>query len=218
MSDIDMENKQKKNSHGRFIVFEGIDGSGKSSLMRSLAKRLEREGRKVICTAEPSHSAVGKFLRSVLAGELKKSEDEMAALFALDRIYHNTEISEYLCRGYDVICDRYYYSSLAYQGSETDIETVKRFNLDRPEIRTPDICIYVDVEPEVSLKRILTRNEPIEIYETKEKLERVRRRFFEVFEMLKCEGYADNIAVVDNSGELKTAEEAVWANTERLFR
>ncbi|MEE1116056.1 MAG: dTMP kinase [Clostridia bacterium] len=212
-----MSNKDcEKAGRGRFIVFEGIDGSGKSSQMRELAKRLTKSGKKVITTAEPTGSAIGVFIRSVLGGEIRKTEEELAALFALDRIYHNKEIEKYLEEGIDVLCDRYYYSSLAYQGSETDIERIKKLNLDRSDIRVPDICIFVDVSTEVALQRILGRGNKTEIYETSEKLDRVRKRFFEVFEMMKTEGRKDAVCIVDNSGSFGVAAEKVFQSVEKI--
>ena len=212
-----MSNKDcEKAGRGRVIVFEGIDGSGKSSQMRELAKRLTKSGKKVITTAEPTGSAIGVFIRSVLGGEIRKTEEELAALFALDRIYHNKEIEKYLGEGIDVLCDRYYYSSLAYQGSETDIERIKKLNLDRSDIRVPDICIFVDVSTEVALQRILGRGNKTEIYETSEKLDRVRKRFFEVFEMMKTEGRKDAVCIVDNSGSFGVAAEKVFQSVEKI--
>ena len=142
----------------KFIVFEGIDGAGKTTQVELLAKRLEAAGKKAHLTAEPTALPSGKELRRVLGGEIKKSACETAVLFALDRIAHNIDAEEgigaLLDAGYDVICDRYYYSSLAYQGSSTDYEWVKTLNLRCPEIRKPDLCIFLDLTPEQSLERI----------------------------------------------------------------
>ncbi len=212
MSNTDCEEVRR----GRFIVFEGIDGSGKSSQMRELAKRLTKRQKKVVTTAEPTGSAIGSFIRSVLSGEIRKTEEELAALFALDRIYHNYEIERYLSDGFDVLCDRYYYSSLAYQGSETDMERIKRLNLDRSDIRVPDICIFVDVSTEVALQRILGRGNKTEIYETSEKLDRVRKRFFDVFDMMKREERKDVICIVDNSGGFGAAADMIFQNVEKI--
>lgn len=185
---------------GRFIVFEGIDGAGKTTQISMLADRLREKGRQVYVTAEPTTSVTGGLLRDALSGVSRRTECEMAALFVIDRIFHNVNpvngIEKMLSDGFDVICDRYYYSSLAYQGSETDFEWVRSMNIDCPEIRTPDVCIFLDLTPEQSLERIGRGRATKEIYEDEEKLERVRNRFFEVFELL--EG-SDNIKVVDAS-------------------
>ena len=142
---------------GRFIVFEGIDGAGKTTQIERLAARLRAEGRKVTITAEPTVSVSGGLLRDALGGLQKRTACEMAAMFVLDRIFHNVNpdgIGAMLDAGYDVICDRYYYSSMAYQGSQTDFAWVKDMNLNCPEIRHPDLCIFLDLSPEESLARI----------------------------------------------------------------
>ena len=104
-----MENTKRR---GRFIVFEGIDGSGKTTQTRLLSAHLEAQGRVTLLTAEPTGLPTGRALRDALAGRVKKSECEMAALFVEDRVAHNNDPKEgirvMLERGVDVICDRYY--------------------------------------------------------------------------------------------------------------
>ncbi len=181
---------------GRFIVFEGIDGAGKTTQTKMLCEKLTSLGKKVCLTAEPTELESGRELRKILGGEEKKSDCEIATLFALDRIAHNTDknhgIGAMLEAGYDVICDRYYYSSLAYQGPVTSYEWVKSLNLDCPEIRRPDLCIFLDLTPEQSLERISKGREKLEIFENLETLTMVRENFFKVITDLD-----DNIAVLD---------------------
>ena len=182
---------------GKLIVFEGIDGCGKSTQIERLAARLRADGREVALTAEPTDSVSGKMLRTALSGADKRSASEMAALFLLDRIHHNVSvggIEETLAKGIDVICDRYYYSSLAYQGCLTDPAWVRSMNLDCPEIRRPDICIFLDLTPEQSMNRISKGRVTTEIYETVEQLTRVRDQFLSVIDSLSAR---DNIQVVN---------------------
>ena len=183
---------------GRFIVLEGIDGAGKTTQAELLEKHLTDKGRRVVRMAEPTPLPYGVELRAALGGKIKRSECEMATLFVLDRIEHNiheTEgINAFIDKGYDIICDRYYYSTLAYQGHSTSYEWVKAMNLYCPEIRKPDICIYLDLTPEQSLERISRGRESVEIYENEETLTKVRSAFFRVFEDLS---ERDNIACVD---------------------
>jgi len=183
---------------GRFIVFEGIDGAGKSTQIELLANHLQSQGRRVYRTAEPTESVTGGLLRDALGGVSKRTACEMAALFVLDRIFHNVNpvngIEKMLADGVDVICDRYYYSSLAYQGSLTDPEWVKDMNLGCPEIRRPDICIFLDLTPKQSMERISRGRVTTEIYETEEQLTRVRNRFLSVIDSLSAR---DNIQTVN---------------------
>ena len=187
-----------KNNRGLFIVFEGIDGSGKTTQVKMLSAALEAMGRKTFITAEPTTFPTGKALREALSGRVKKSECEMAVMFVQDRIAHNITAEEgieaLLEAGVDVICDRYYYSSLAYQGQATDYQWVKTMNIDCPEIRRPDACIYIDLLPEQSLERISKGRDSVEIYENVETLTKVRNQFLAVIKDLKT---TDNIHVVN---------------------
>ena len=184
---------------GRFIVFEGIDGAGKTTQIERLAARLRAEGRKVTVTAEPTVSVSGGMLRDALGGLQKRTACEMAAMFVLDRVFHNVNpdgICAMIDAGYDVICDRYYYSSMAYQGSQTDFTWVRDMNLNCPEIRRPDLCIFLDLSPDESLARIGRERTHTEIYEKKEILEAVRRQFLHVFSELD-----DKVAVINTTGQ-----------------
>ncbi len=180
---------------GKFIVFEGIDGAGKSTQIAKLAEGLSKRGREVLITAEPTDGVTGKMLRAALSGKEERTPYEMAALFVLDRIYHNKEIAAALAAGKDVICDRYYYSSLAYQGSICDFEWVRHMNYECAEIRHPDLCVFLDLSPKVALSRIAARGEAKEIYEKEETLTLFRNTFFKVFSAL-----GDKVAIVDASG------------------
>ena len=183
---------------GKFIVFEGIDGAGKTTQINLLANYLREQGRAVYCTAEPTESVSGGLLRDALSGASRRTICEMAAMFVFDRINHNVNpvngIQKMLADGFDVICDRYYYSSLAYQGSGTDPEWVSNMNLNCPEIMRPDVCIFLDLTPEQSMARINRNRATQEIYENEEKLTQVRNQFYRVFDQLR---ERDNIQIVD---------------------
>ena len=205
-------------NRGRFIVFEGIDGSGKTTQARLLAEALEKKGRSVRLTAEPTDLPTGRALRDALGGRVSKSECEMAVLFVQDRIAHNIQptdgIVALLESGVDVICDRYYYSTLAYQGQSTDYAWVKAMNLRCPQITKPDLCIYVDLLPEQSLERISRGRESVEIYENLETLTRVREQFLSVIRDL---GEEDNICIVDGYRSMKEVAEDIFAIVEGLI-
>ena len=202
--------QEKNQKRGTFIVFEGIDGAGKTTQIELLTRRLQAEGRVVYRTAEPTESVTGGLLRDALGGISKRTPCEMAALFVLDRIFHNTNpingIELLLQKGVDVICDRYYYSSLAYQGSETDENWVRQMNLGCPEIRRPDVCIFLDLTPEQSMERIGRGRVTTEIYENVERLTSVRNQFFRVFESLsEC----DRVCVVNAARTVEEIHEEI---------
>jgi dTMP kinase len=205
-------------NRGKFIVFEGIDGAGKSTQVELLRKRLTDMGRRVELTAEPTSLESGKAIRRALSGEIKKSECEMASMFVLDRIAHNVcegGIKATVESGTDLISDRYYYSTLAYQGQTTDYEWVKAMNTRCPEIARPDLCIYLDLLPEQSLARIQKRGEAVEIYENAEKLTSVRRAFLSVIDDLRASG--EKIVVIDAYRPVEQIADEIFAAVNKIL-
>lgn len=186
------------NTRGKFIVFEGLDGSGKGTQISLLSKFLNEKGISIYETAEPTQSATGGLIRDTLAGYQKRTAYELAALFLTDRIFHNTSangIKHLLDSGVTVICDRYYYSSFAYQGIDTDLKWVMDMNLNCPEILKPDLCIFLDVPTEQCGERMGSRQNR-EIFENVDTLNKIRKKFFEVFDLLEN---SENISIINAS-------------------
>ncbi len=192
-----------------FLVFEGMDGTGKTTQMKRLAARLASEGIPSVLTAEPSSSEDGQRLRRALSGKEPASNSRMAALFLLDRIGHNEEIAAYLAEGKTVLSDRYYYSSMAYQGSGDAFDWVSDMNLHCPDIRKPDGCIILDMNPEDSMARIREgrTTDELEIYETVAKQQKVRELFARA--MKRVEG-RDTVITVDAAGTPDEVAARVW--------
>ena len=150
-------------------------------------------------------------LREALSGRDPRTASEMAALFVLDRINHNVGeggIEQMLAEGIDVICDRYYYSTLAYHGSVIDYSWVRALNIDCPDIRRPDLCLFLDLTPEQSMARISAGRESTEIFENVETLTRVRNSFMRVIEDL---GRTESIKVIDASSDIETVAASILA-------
>ena len=206
-------------NNAKFIVFEGIDGAGKTTQINLLKNALEARGIICITTAEPTTLPSGREIRDALAGRTEKTPLEMAEMFSRDRRIHNTHPTEglnvSLDKGVSVISDRYYYSSLAYQGAALGYDTVAALNLDISEIRTPDVCIFLDLTPEKSLERIGKRGEATEIYENFDYLTKTRKMFFDVFERLRERG--ERIAVIDASGSPEEIGERVLSAVLEVF-
>ena len=209
-----MMNKQPK-----FIVFEGIDGAGKTTQINLLRAALEERGIFCKTTAEPTDMPSGREIRAALSGRIKRTPIEMAEMFSHDRALHNTHpetgINAEMDSGYTVISDRYYYSSLAYQGAALGYDTVAKLNLDREDIRTPDLCIFLDLTPDKSLERIGKRGEATEIYENFDYLTKTRKMFFDVFEKLENRG--ENIAVIDASGAVEDIADNILSQVLKLY-
>ncbi len=157
----------EKKSH--FIVIEGLDGSGKSTASRNLARTLETQfDKKVKQTFEPHDDSVaGHYIRQVLTKQIHDFHPRVLPLaFATNRLDHCTRvISPWLETSSDhiVLCDRYYLSSLVYQSSaDFDMESV--YQLNEMAIR-PDLILFFDVSDEVCYQRMAKRNEPRELFE-----------------------------------------------------
>ncbi len=186
------------NKRGKFIVFEGIDGSGKSTQAKLLEEYLISRGEKCIFTLEPTYNRIGDFLHKILSGDEKADPRVIAALFAADRLEHvlnaSDGIMKHLADGSFVICDRYYLSSFAYQGTEVPLEWVIALNSECRKVLKPDLTIFVDTAPEVSLKRIQDGRESFEIYENLSRLTSVRENYLSLIERFKNE---ENILSLD---------------------
>jgi len=207
------------NKDPKFIVFEGIDGAGKTTQINLLREALEKRGYSCAVTAEPTDLPSGKAIRRALAKEVDSTPLQMAEMFAHDRELHNTDaqvgIEKLLKDGTTVICDRYYYSSLAYQGTVLGYDTVAALNLDNPNIRTPDVCIFLDLTPEKSLQRIGARGEAVEMYENLDYLTRTRTTFFEIFDKLRQRD--EKIAIIDADGSVEQVSARIFAAVEDIF-
>ena len=194
-----------------FIVFEGLDGSGKGTQISMLAKRLESEGAKLAITAEPTQFATGGLVRDALGGLTRRTQSELAGLFLADRIAHCSNqvsgIGALLKDGCTVICDRYYYSSFAYQGMDTDLKWVMDSNLNCPDIIKPDVCVFLDVPPEECDRRIAAGRASREIFEQIETIRRIREKYMEVFRLLP----EHNIKIVSAIGTPEEITERVYA-------
>ncbi len=201
-----------------FIALEGIDGSGKSTQTKILARKLEDAGHKVYTTFEPTDGAIGTIIRNILKGEMKADEHIIAALFVADRLEHllneTNGIVKKLAEGYTVITDRYYFSSYAYHGAHVDMNWVIDANAMSAKIRRPDVNIFIDVAPETSMQRVQNRT-AIELYETLENLTKVRANFLDAFSKL---GHEENIFITDGNRSLELIADDIWECVEGLGR
>ena len=202
---------------GKFIVFEGTDGSGKSTQMRLLGKYLEERGIPVCLTHEPTDSPFGRLLHECMGGRVETCEHTIAALFAADRIDHVCNpaygMLSKLESGYTVLCDRYYFSSFAYNGGFVPLEWVEELNRPAMEMLRPDLVVYLDLSPEESMKRVARRGET-ERYETLERQQKIRGKFFEVFERYRGR---ENIVVVKSEEEKERTQANVRRAAAALF-
>ena len=172
-----------------FIVIEGLDGSGKTSVTTELKKRLNDKSPDCVkLTYEPHNpSCAGEFIRDVLEKRITQFDSRVLALaYAANRLDHGSRvISPWLEKGKNriIICDRYYLSSLVYQSDEHfSFEQVMSLN---EKARKPDIIFFLNVDSNVCYQRLKIRNQPAEIFD--KNLEEFRNKYLSAIKFLQKE-------------------------------
>ncbi|MGB6222742.1 dTMP kinase [Haloferula sp.] len=188
-------------SSAMFIVLEGIDGTGKSTQSQLLAEWFRSQGRDVVTSREPTDGPWGKKLRQSAAAGRLSPEDELD-YFLKDRSQHVAElITPSLAAGKVVILDRYYFSSMAYQGTRGfDPLEIRRRNEAFAPI--PDQLFILDIDVDTALSRIGNRGDSANEFEQRESLQRCR----EIFLSLSDEPFAH---VIDSRGSLEEVQAAI---------
>lgn len=203
---------------GRFIVFEGIDGSGKTTQIKYLKKHLEDNNKLCYETREPSDSPMGALIRQILTGKIKTDNKAIAALFVSDRIEHILNpvsgLKEKINSGINVICDRYYFSSYAYHSVDMDMDWVIDANSICADILKPDYNIFIDISPETAMERISAGRAQTELFETKERLTLVREKYFEAFDKFSGK---ENILIIDGNKSPEEISNEVWEKISHLY-
>jgi dTMP kinase len=172
---------------GIFICIEGLDGCGKTTQAKLLAKKL-RKSHNAIYTAEPSRGKIGTFIRKrCLYGEKRLSTVVEALLFAADRVEHvENEVLPALQQGRLVISDRYVYSSLAYQGAAgLSIEWIEQIN---EHTLKPDLAVFIDVDPKIVMRRLKPERSVMENMETQRKVRDVYLKFVAKGDLVRIDG------------------------------
>ena len=180
-----------------FIVFEGLDGSGKSTQAKRLYEHFVSEGMKCLLSFAPTDSKLGSLARAVTKGEFSLKKEALALLFAADMYEHfTTKISPVLDDGGIVVCDRYYYSNIVYQGiCEKSIHRIMDYNQQIMK-HPPDIVFFLDTTPQVCLERLRATRKDISIYENLNQLETHYKRYQSLFDQT-----TDNIITIETSGK-----------------
>jgi dTMP kinase len=172
---------------GTFICIEGLDGCGKTTQAKLLAKKL-RKSHNAIYTAEPSRGKIGAFIRKrCLYSEKRLSIVAEALLFAADRVEHvENDVLPALNEGRLVISDRYVYSSLAYQGAAgLSLEWIEKVN---EHALKPDLAIFLDVDPKTVMQRLKPKRSVMETMETQQRVRNVYLKFVAKGELVRLDG------------------------------
>jgi dTMP kinase len=205
--------------NGKFIVFEGIDGSGKSTQIKQVSKQLKTFGYSVYSTFEPTDGPIGSLIRQMLSGKLATDQRTIASLFAADRTDHlvNIEngIRHKVDQGVVVLCDRYYFSSYAYHAQYIDMEWVIHANSLNAEILRPDVTIFIDVDPKICFERIKNSRSSFEMYEKIDIMKKVRINYFKAFKALKG---LETIAVIDGNSTMEVVENTILNEVKKIIK
>lgn len=190
----------RPNHPGFLLVLEGIDGTGKSTQARLLAENLRSRGHRVILSREPTDGAFGRRLRdSATTGRL--SAEEELQLFLQDRREHVETLIEPALRGGEiVILDRYYFSTMAYQGIRGfDPREIRRANEDfAPQ---PDLLLLLDLPLDLALQRIGIRDGAGNEFEQRDALQGCSRIFHSVQD--------EFLRVIDASGSVEEIQQSI---------
>ena len=203
---------------GIFIVLDGLDGCGKSEMVKVLHNYLFSKSKKyrILTTREPTNGRYGKEIRDILANEddPRINGQKMLGLFIKDREEHlKNTIIPFLNKSNDhdvniVISDRYYYSTIAFQATQgLDRKMLIEIN---KEFLKPEIAFILDIKPEIALERIKTRKK--EKFEQLAFMNKLRERFLELPKLLN-----DNIKIINASKDINEVFEDIKEEVDELL-
>ncbi len=191
------------------IVLEGLDGSGTTTQTELLVERFTRVGVRCAKAWEPSDGEIGRLARRVLRKQLRVEPRTLALLFAADRNEHLAEPSRGMLSlarsGVKVVCDRYLFSSLAYQSAGSGFDYVLGLNEGFP---LPEHLIFLDVPPAECQRRMAGRDgvDLFEHIELQESIVAFYRRGIDHFRDSPM-----NVAIVDGTGTREAVHEKIWS-------
>lgn len=195
---------------GKLIALEGIDGSGKTTQAQRVVDELKKAGKKVIYTKEPTDEPTGKFIRSILLGEIKVPAVSLQYLFGADRAVHLEQIEEWLKKDYLIVTDRYFWSSVAYgvadMGEVTDYYFTAFSILSfYHRFLVPDLSFFLQVDSDIAYKRIEGSEKHKDIYDNPEKLPMIKHSYDFLLKKFK-----EKFIIIDGEQEIgKVTEDIV---------
>jgi dTMP kinase len=198
-----------------FVVFEGIDGTGTTTQLNRLSQRLEAMGLPYHASCEPTPGPVGALIRQALSGAFMARPETVARLFAADRgehLYGPDGIVARTGRGQLAVSDRYFFSSLAYQGLTCGNELPTLLNAPFP---LPELLLFFELDPEVAERRMAARK-ALDIYENLEFQRRVAGAYRTIVNSFEDSGMS--IVRINASATPDDVESAVWAAVSPLVR
>ena len=194
---------------GKFIVIEGIDNAGKGTQSVLLAEHLKSKGFKVLLTKEPTNGILGGISKAALNKELSISNKALQLLYCADSAHHlETEIEPAMQNGFVVICDRYFFSTLAYGfASNINYKWLRSVNI---SFRKPDLGIYLDLDPKASLSRSKKQVDGLQLFDNVEKISKVRQAYLSIAKEL-------HLKKVDAKGTVEEVSQRINKIVDKFF-
>ena len=196
----------------RLIVLEGLDGAGTTTQARRLVDHLNARGSQAHVTREPSDGPIGQLIRQMLTGGhaipgQSIAQSTFGLLFAADRLDHlQREVEPQLAAGVMVISDRWYHSSLAYQGTGADRDWITMLNA---RAKRPDLTIFLQVRPEVAAARRVAAGRVQELFEDLRMQEEVAAGYKATISELAAQG--ERIEIIDGEASQDAVFTAIVA-------
>ncbi|MFW9923471.1 MAG: dTMP kinase [Candidatus Thorarchaeota archaeon] len=168
-------------SQGFLIAIEGIDGTGKTSIVKSLIESLTKDGYQVTSFKEPTNETdAGKQIRRSYTEKRAPIEVELQ-WFIEDRRWNvENNILPSLEKGYIVLLDRYFFSTACYQGARRGANWKKILEINRANFPEPDLTVIIDLEPKISIQRIVKDRNSSNTFEGLQYLKKVRKIFLKI--------------------------------------
>lgn len=201
----------EKRDAGLLIVLEGLDGAGTTTQARLLVEGLRAAARPAHGTREPSDGPIGRLLREMLVGrhaipDQAIDQSTFGLLFAADRMDHlQREVDPALAEGTVVVSDRWYHSSLAYQGTGAERNWILALN---SRARVPDLTIFLCVEAGIAAQRRVAAGRAQELFEDLEMQRKVEEGYWDTLDRLRARG--DPIHVLDGHQSVEDIQAEIW--------
>jgi len=213
-----INNSRSQKNKGKFIAFEGIDGSGKSTQIQLLTEKLRSLGITCYTTMEPTDSPIGTLIHQIMTGRIKTDNKVIAALFVADRLDHLLNdvngIAPKISDGITVITDRYYFSSYAYHSVDMPMDWVISANEQSSAILKPTVTVFIDISPKEAIKRISQNRFHRELFEKESRLIKVRTKYLEAFEKQRNN---ENFIIIDGNKSQEDISQDIWREIGKYF-